>query len=480
MLPGSDGISTIAEMAPPATFTGIRRFLGASGYFRHFIKNYARIAKPLNDLLGCENSKLKQQPVTLGPEALEAFGKLKLKCITAPVLAFANFNKPFLLETDASGDGLGAVLSQKLEDNKFHPVAYASRGLKGSESNYHSSKLEFLALKWAVTDQFKEYLQYRPFTVKTDNHPLTYILTTPNLDATGHRWVAALAQFDMKIEYLRGADNKVADALSRVESRLDEATVKELMEKARHSNSPRAEADHPNLIARHEEIDKQTRDKDKEKSTLHEYLTGKVPSFEAAEYGKRENSFVLFRNLLYTRDMPKNSNEKVLLFVVPVSKRQAAIDLCHRDTGHQGRDRSYELHFITEGLQTVPDVQRQEPSSTACQHNLCQPADGFGSCGLRRHRGNRFYIKEAGSTETTRHCRPLLAVRPDVQDCRQDSLVHGEMPVRQLLLTFWISPVFDVGPGERILQWHHRILVYLPWYQEDTHHSIPPPVKRRR
>ena len=187
MLPGSGGIRAIAEMAPPATFTGIRRFLGASGYFRRFIKNYARIAKPLNDLLGCENSKLKLQPVTLGPEALEAFGKLKLKCITAPVLAFADFNKPFLLETDASGDGLGAVLSQKLEDNKFHPVAYASWGLKGSESNYHSSKLEFLALKWAVTDQFKEYLQYCPFTVKTDNNPLTYILTTPNLDATGHR-----------------------------------------------------------------------------------------------------------------------------------------------------------------------------------------------------------------------------------------------------------------------------------------------------
>ena len=199
----------------------------------------------------------------------------------------------------------------------------------------------------------------------------------------------------MKIEYLRGADNKVADALSRVESRLDEAMVKELMEKARHSDSPPAEADQPNLIARHEEINKQMRvtmkallragqikenladenwvklqekdaiirhviawkrrDKDKDKSTLHEYLMGKVPSFEAAEYGKRENLFVLFRNLLYTRDTPKNSNEKVLLFVVPVSKRQAAIDLCHRDTGHQGRDRSLSLlyeHFWRPKMRT--------------------------------------------------------------------------------------------------------------------------------
>ena len=100
----------------------------------------------------------------------------------------------------------------------FHPVAYASRGLKGGEWNYHSSKLEFLALKWAVTDQFHEYLQYKLFTVKKDNNLLTYIMSTPNLDATGHSWVAALAQYNMKIKYLRGTDNKVADTLSRVEA----------------------------------------------------------------------------------------------------------------------------------------------------------------------------------------------------------------------------------------------------------------------
>ena len=130
MLPGNDGIKAIAEFAPPTTFTGISRFLGVTGYFRHFIKNYARTAKPLNDLLGCENSKLKLQPVMLGKEALEAFDTLKLKCMTAPVLAFADFAEPFLLETDASKDGLEAVLSQKLKDGRYHPVAYASRGLK--------------------------------------------------------------------------------------------------------------------------------------------------------------------------------------------------------------------------------------------------------------------------------------------------------------------------------------------------------------
>ena len=83
-------------------------------------------------------------------------------------------------------DGLGTVLSQKQEDRKYHPVAYARRSLKGSEAKYHLSKLKFLALKWAVVDQFREYLQYKLFHVKMDNKPLTYVMTSPNLDATGH------------------------------------------------------------------------------------------------------------------------------------------------------------------------------------------------------------------------------------------------------------------------------------------------------
>ena len=99
-----------------------------------------------------------------------------MKCLMAPVLAFADFKKPFLLETDASIEGLGAVLSQKQDDDRYHPVAYTSRGLKGGELKYHSSKLEFLALKLAVTEQFREYLQYQPFPVRTDNNPLTYVM----------------------------------------------------------------------------------------------------------------------------------------------------------------------------------------------------------------------------------------------------------------------------------------------------------------
>ena len=106
--------------------------------------------------------------------------------MSSPVLTFAYYTKDFLLKTDTSKEGLGAVLSQKQVDRCFHPVAYGSWAFTAQKKNYHSTKSEFLALKWAVMEHFKEYLLYQPFLVKTDNNPLMYIIATPNLDATGH------------------------------------------------------------------------------------------------------------------------------------------------------------------------------------------------------------------------------------------------------------------------------------------------------
>ena len=377
MEPGTEGLKGIAEIAPPATYTQVRKFLGTTGYFRHFIKGYAKIAKPLNDLLQGEISKLKSHPVGLPPKALAAFQELKMKCLMAPILAFADFKKPFLLETDALIEGLGAILSQEQEDGCYHPVAYASRGLKGGETKYHSSKLEFLALKWAMTEQFREYLQYQPFVVRTDNNPLTYVLTTPNLDAVRHRWVAAMAGYNFEIQYVRGSDNKVADALSRVGGCLDEDNVKELLDQqaikellshAVRYGLPQAESDDPTVTQEHEKtegeiimqarmlaetkrnyqnlansqwvvaqwgdkairliMDWLCRRKDDHR-TLDQYLKYQVPDAERRIYAARQKDFVLKCNLLYLRVTPKRSNEDVLAFVVPGLKRQAAIDGCH-------------------------------------------------------------------------------------------------------------------------------------------------------
>ena len=130
-------------------------------------------------------------------------------------MAYADFKSPFILHTDASSDGLGALLNQ-YQDNQRRVIAYASRSLSPSERDYPSHKLEFLALKWAITDKFHEYLYGAEFQVFTDNNPLTYILTTAKLDATGHRWVAALSNYTFSISYKPGRNNTDADALSRI------------------------------------------------------------------------------------------------------------------------------------------------------------------------------------------------------------------------------------------------------------------------
>ena len=261
---GTEGLKGIAEIVPPATYTQVCKFLGATGYFRHFIKGYARIAKPLNNLLQGENSKLKSHSLRLPPNALTVFQELKMKCLTVPVLAFMDFKKPFQLETDTSIEGLGPVLSQKQDDDRYHPVAYASGGLKGGKLKYHSSKLKFLALKLAMTEQFREYLQYQSFLIRTYNNPLTYVMTKPNLDAVGHRWVAAMAGYNFEIEYVRGSDNKVAGALSHVGGHLDEDAIKELLDQSAikellsHAvcyGMPQAEADDPRVTQEHEKVE---------------------------------------------------------------------------------------------------------------------------------------------------------------------------------------------------------------------------------
>ena len=142
------------------TYTQVCTFCGLAGHYRRFIKGFTNIACPLYDVLGKE---VKMGLVDLPPEAREAVNILRGKVQSTPILVFPDFDKPFLLETDASKEGLGAVLSQNQSDGHYHPVAFGSCSLTQSEKNYHSSKLEFLTLKWSVTEHFKEYLAYSPF-----------------------------------------------------------------------------------------------------------------------------------------------------------------------------------------------------------------------------------------------------------------------------------------------------------------------------
>ena len=185
--PSEENVCAIVEFPMSETYTEVRAFCGLADHYHHFIRNFAWLVHALYDILGDE---VKMGPVILTPKAEEAVWLLKEKILSVPVLVFPDFSEPFLLETDASKEGLGVVLPQKQDDGCYHPVVFGSRTLTPSEQNYHSSKLEFLALKWSVTEHFKEHLVYTPFTVHMDSNPLMYMLTTPKFghDRTSLGW----------------------------------------------------------------------------------------------------------------------------------------------------------------------------------------------------------------------------------------------------------------------------------------------------
>ena len=200
----------------PTNITELRSLLGLVGYFRRSIPSFSQIAKPLYDILKDAEKRAKSKQIIVWTEEHQKSLDQLIHCITTPpILAYPNFEDPFILHTDASSKGLGCALYQ-IQDNQLRVLGYGSRTLVGAESKYHSSKLEFLALKWAICEHFKDYLYYSPhFDVYTDFNPLTYLQTTCKVNATGQRWVNELSNFNFSIHYKPGIENVVADSLSR-------------------------------------------------------------------------------------------------------------------------------------------------------------------------------------------------------------------------------------------------------------------------
>ena len=226
-----DKVKAVKSWPTPANARELKSFLGFTGYYRRFVANYSSIARPLNQLTaGCDltkkrfkkgrkqktNCRSATEPfgALWTPRCQDAFDTLIEKLTASPVLGFVDYDSPFLLHTDASITGLGAALYQE-QEGSIRVIAYASRGLSKSEANYPAHKLEFLALKWSITEKFHDYLYGGNFKVLTDNNPLTYILTSAKLDATGQRWLAALAGYNFSIQYRPGSKNADADGLSR-------------------------------------------------------------------------------------------------------------------------------------------------------------------------------------------------------------------------------------------------------------------------
>ncbi|RXN16347.1 Transposon Ty3-I Gag-Pol poly [Labeo rohita] len=212
-----DKVQCLEAWPTPTKVREVRQLLGFMSYYRRFVPRFAQLAKPLHALVGKGNQGKSAEPFIWSEECQTAFSKLKSCLMSPPILAYPDFQCPFILTTDGSRNGLGAILSQKQEGVE-RVIAYASRGLKGSERNdrhYSAFKLELLALKWAVTEKFKEYLMFAKFQVITDHNPLRY-LETANLGAVEQRWGAQLSEFNFEVCYKPGRQNINADVLSRI------------------------------------------------------------------------------------------------------------------------------------------------------------------------------------------------------------------------------------------------------------------------
>ena len=205
-----DKIRKVKEAPRPKTKKQVTAFLGLAGYYRNFIPNFAIVAQPLHETL----KKYALNNIDWGEAQENSFVTLKNMLCKEPILQLPDASKPFILRTDASQDGVGAVLMQESEGGIF-PIAYHSRKLKPAERNYSTVEKELLA----VVDGIKKYYYYlygAPFILETDHMPLTSLSTTKTANARLTRWALYLQQFSLSVRYIKGSDNVGADLMSRL------------------------------------------------------------------------------------------------------------------------------------------------------------------------------------------------------------------------------------------------------------------------
>lgn len=205
--PNPEKIEKIVSWPLPKNQKEIKQFLGLAGYYRRFIKDFSKITRPMTKYLK------KDQPINLQDESyIHAFETLKQIISTDQVLSYPQFDKPFILTTDASDYAVGAVLSQ-IQDKVDKPIAFASRTLNDVETRYATIEKEALAIVWAI-NKFKPYLYGAKFTLLTDHKPLTFLKNSSKNDKI-LRWALDLKNYTFDVLYKEGKTNVVADALSR-------------------------------------------------------------------------------------------------------------------------------------------------------------------------------------------------------------------------------------------------------------------------
>jgi len=208
VLPDDKKFDVIKNYPVPHDADSARRFVAFCNYYRRFIKNFADYSRHITRL--CK----KNVPFEWSSECQHAFQYLKEKLMHPTLLQYPDFRKEFCIITDASKQACGAVLTQNRDGIQL-PIAYASRSFTKGESNKSTTEQELAAIHWAIT-HFRPYIYGKHFTIKTDHRPLTYLFSMTNPSSKLTRMRLELEEYDFTVEYLKGKDNFVADALSRI------------------------------------------------------------------------------------------------------------------------------------------------------------------------------------------------------------------------------------------------------------------------
>lgn len=287
-----DKVSAMLEYPVPKTATEVKRFIGLFSWYRRFIKEFSTLVAPICDLI---KGKKKKQPIEWTEEADEAFKNIKNVLVSAPVLAAPRFDLEFIVQSDSSDVGLGAVLTQIHPDGDEHVIAYASRTLSRAERNYSTSEKECLGLLFAV-EKFRPYIEGVKFKAITDHYSLLWLRRLKDPVGRLARWALKLAQYDMELSHRKGKLHVVPDALSRIPSvDKDNLNVETI-----------------DVNASDDWYSKQLRNVDK--------FPEKYPDWRSDE-GK------LYKLLPCDNGVPFNATEWRL--VVPLRDRQDVLKLCH-------------------------------------------------------------------------------------------------------------------------------------------------------
>ncbi|GJR43545.1 reverse transcriptase domain-containing protein [Tanacetum coccineum] len=203
-------VDVIAKLPHPTTVKGVRSFLGHAGFYRRFIQDFSKIARPMTHLLE------KETLFFFSKECIESFNTLKRKLTEAPILIAPDWDLPFELMCDASDFAIGAVLGQR-KNKHFQPIHYASKTMTEAQAHYTTTEKELLAVVYAF-EKFRSYLVLSKSIVYTDHSAIKYLFAKKDAKPRLMRWILLLQEFDVIIRDKKGAENLAADHLSRLEN----------------------------------------------------------------------------------------------------------------------------------------------------------------------------------------------------------------------------------------------------------------------